>query len=199
MSIGITALIPSASKDVVAIYIQDDEGNDELILEDASLIRASIDERVTFYKHPLENGRNLVDHRIIEPVTLEIQIILVDTASVAGGLLTGEFFTRARDVYEQIRKIFIAGTVLSIQTRTNTYRNQVLQSMPHEETARIFNGVTLSFRTSEIQFETANVASSVPEDAEDLGLVARGTQALTNLSTSAAAAVTNIAAQAFGD
>ena len=191
---GITALIPTFGEDVVAIFEQSESGDDVQILEGAHLMRATVGEDVTFYKHPLENGRSLVDHRIIQPVTIEFQIILTDDVSILGAVLalSTDFVESAGDVYTQIREVFLAGTLLSIQTRTATYRNQVIQAMPHEETSRVFDGVTISASMSEIQFETANTTFA-PADETDSDTVARGKQspleivgdAATNILTAA--------------
>ena len=174
---GITALIPTFSEDVVALFKKNAAGDDEPILEGAHLMRVSIGEDVTFYKHPLENGRHLVDHRIIQPVTAELRIILTDRASILGAAIKGslDFETTARDIYQQMREVFIAGTFLSIQTRTTTYANQVIQAMPHEENSIVFNGVTLVVSLSEILIETSNTSFN-PEDVEDSDTVDRGRQ-----------------------
>jgi hypothetical protein len=172
--LGLSALIPTFGEDVVAISKQSEKGDDEQILTDAHLIGAQIDEHVTFYTHPLENGRSLVDHRIIQPVTIDFTILLVDSVSIFNAIGSDDFFVTAKDVYGQIRELFLAGTILSIQTRTDTYRFQVLQSMPHEETSRMFDGIMLTFSTSEIQFETANVPT--PEKLTDTNTAQRGRQ-----------------------
>lgn len=174
---GITALIPTLSEDVVAIFALSESGADEPILEGAHLMHASIGEDVTFYKHPLESGRHIVDHRLILPVTIELRIILTDRASILGAVLRGslDFETTARDIYQQMRELFISGTFLSVQTRTDTYRRQVIQSMPHEETSALFNGVIVAASLSEVQFELAD-PSFVPADTRDSNTIDRGSQ-----------------------
>lgn len=172
---GITALIPTFSEDVVAIFEQTDVGELRPVLEGAHLMRASVSEEANYFKHPLENGRSIVDHRIILPVEIELQIILTDRASILGAVInqTTDFETTARDVYEQMREFFLSGTFLAIQTRTATYANQILQAMPHEETSELFSGVTVVSSLSEIQIETADSAF-VPADASDSDTVNRG-------------------------
>ncbi len=194
---GITALIPTSGEDVVAIFEQSDEGEDTLLFEDAHLIQANVNEHVSFYTHPLENGRSLVDHRIIQPVTIDLKVLLIDNTTLLGGALGGNFFTRARDVYEQIRKVFLAGTLLRIQTRTATYSNQVIQSMPHEETSAMFDGVALNFNASEILFESANVAFA-PADETNSDTVGRGKINPTAVVSELAESVKEQAATIFG-
>lgn len=174
---GITALIPTFGEDVVAIFIQSDSGDDQQVLQDAHLMQVSMGEQVTTFKHPLENGRSLVDHRIIQPVTIELRIILTESASILGALLKGslDFEKTVQDVYNEMRALHLDGTLLSIQTRTGIYPNQTFNSMPHEETSSIFNGVVISVGSEEIFFETAN-KSFAAADEDDTDTAERGKQ-----------------------
>jgi len=182
--LGIAALIPTFGEDVVAIFEQDEGGNDVQVFEDATIIQAKIDERATFYKHPLETGKSITDHRIIEPVAIEFKMVIVDAPSILE-LISDNFTVLARDVYTQIREFFIAGTLLSIQTRTGTYRNQIIQAMPHEESSDIFDGITLSFNSSELQVEEGTV-SFVPFDDTKENTIKRGKQNPVTILTSVA-------------
>lgn len=174
---GITALIPTFAEDVVAILEQSEVGEARPVLEGAHLMHASIGESANFFKHPLETGRNIVDHRIILPVTVELRIILVDRTSLLGAAFRGDlnFETTARDVYQKMRTFFLSGTFLSIQTRTDTYQDQVVQSMPHEETSTLFNGVIVVASLSQVLSPAADVPF-VPGDAKDLNTLERGRQ-----------------------
>ena len=182
---GLTALIPTFGEDVVAIFEQREDGDDVQILQGANLMQASVGEDVTFFKHPLENGRALVDHRIIQPVTIELRVILTTRSSIARGAITNDldFEVTAQDIYNQLREIFLTGTVLSIQTRMNTYPNHVFQGIPHDETPEVFDGAIFSVSSSEIQFETANVSFS-PANAKNSNTVDRGKQNPLGLPTS---------------
>lgn len=198
MSLGALALIPTFGKDVVAIFEQSDEGNDTQLFADANIMHGAISEKATFFRHPLENGRNLVDHRIIDPVTIELHLILSDRISVLRGLTGGDFATRAADIYNQIRDIYLAGTLLSIQTRVGTFRNQVIQAMPHEESSDMFDGIALAFNTSEIQFEDTGIVTFVPVDSSDFTTLFRGKQNPLSVVTDVAIQVTAQAAGIFG-
>jgi len=189
MSFGVTALIPTFGEDVVAVYLQSDRGDDEQIFVDAHIIQAEVDEHVTFYKHPLENGRSIVDHRIIEPVTITMRVILVDSQSLLRLATGNSLIVRARDIYRQIRQDFLAGSLLSIQTRTNTYRNQIIQGIPHAETAEIFDGVVLTLNMSELQRETDNVTWA-PADETQESTVGRGKVNPLEVAAPVAASVT---------
>jgi len=181
---GITALIPSFGEDVVAIFKKNAADEDVQILEDAHLMQASIGEDVSAFQHPLENGRIRVDHRIIQPVTIELRVILTDKASIIGAALREslDFKTAARDTYRDLRELFLAGTSLSVQTRANTYPNQLINSMPHDETPALFNGLIISLSMSELLIETSNKAFG-PAEAKDSDTQARGIQRAAALPT----------------
>ena len=178
---GLGALIPSTAVDVVGIFTESENtaGQAEItqIIDGARPVKASIDRSAEFFKHPLENSRQVTDHRIILPVTIEISMLLL-----------GEEFV---DVYQQINQLFLDGTELVIQTKTDSYPGQVIQSMPHEETAEIADGVILSFGTSEILVAPVDVQFS-PADETQASTVDRGEQLPKNATeekTSAAAAL----------
>lgn len=173
MSFGALNLIPTLGQDVVAIYKQNDVGPSSEVLEGADKVRCSVNEHVTFFQQPLENGRNLIEHRIFQPVGIVFQMILVDSTSLANLATTGGFNVTARDLYDKIRRLFIDGTLLSIQTRTNVYPNQIIEAIPHEETSDIFNGVVLVFRSSE-QFVESENTSFDPVDENDASTLQRG-------------------------
>lgn len=196
MSFGIAAVIPTFGEDVVAVYRQSERGDDTQIFEDAHLIQVDVDEHVTFYKHPLENGRSLVDHRIIEPVDITMRVILVDSTSLLRLTTGGELNIQVKDLYDQIRAAFLDGTLLSIQTRANTYRNQLIQGIPHIETAEIFDGIVLTLNMSELQRETDNVRTPVDETQEST--VGRGRVNPLEVTASVAASVTGQALLVLG-
>jgi hypothetical protein len=173
---GIAALVPTFGEDVVAIYKQNEVGSDAQIIESSNPIRANISERATFFTHPLESGRNITDHRIIEPVEIELRLLITDGASVLGGIRGGNFRNAAADIYNEIRKLFIDGTPIAVQTRTGVYFDQIIQEMPHEETSEIFDGIIISFKSSEILVSETNTEGKnfVPVSDLDDSTVPRG-------------------------
>lgn len=197
MSFGLTALIPTFGEDVVAVYRQSDTGDDVQVFEHANLIQVEVNERATFFKHPLEDGKSIVDHRIIEPVDITMRVILVDSQSLLRLATGGSLTIRTKDVYDQIREAFLAGTLLSVQTRTSTYRRQLIQAIPHVESAEIFDGVVLTLNMSELQFETAQVTST-PEDETKVSTVGRGKLNPLEVATETSTNVLAQAAEIFG-
>lgn len=196
MSFGVGEIIDAGKllrgEDVVAIYEQLEGGGTRRILENADSVQADIDEHMTFYRHPLENGRFIVDHRILQPVTIDFTMILSDSAA--------SFFTGSggmRDVYGEIRDLFIAGTFLAIQTRAKTYPNQVIQAIPHQETASMFNAITLTFQSSEIQIDRKN-RDFDPSSLEAADTARRGRQNARRIAAAAVGALLIASNEVFG-
>lgn len=195
---GILALVPTFAEDIVAIFEEDaevsavasdEEGFGELVdrqvLERAHLMRASVNEFVTSPKHPLENGRHTVDHRIFQPVEIEMRVILESRSSLLDAARGGEFETTPADVYDELRDLWERGVFLSVQTRTRTYPKMTIQALPHEETPEIFDGAIFAVNLEEMLIETENVSFS-PEDQEDSDTVKRGKQNAIALAAGAA-------------
>ena len=122
------ALIPSASSDVVAVL---DAENNQPIFTTARPMKATISESAQLMTHPLEDGANIVDHRILLPIGISIPMILTP----------GTF----RQTYQEIRDAFRRSTRLTVQTKTATYSNMYLQNIPHEEDPALYSIPSLSF------------------------------------------------------
>jgi hypothetical protein len=131
------AQVPTQSADVVAIYDQ----NFNQLFELARPLKATIKEDSKVMEHPLETGATVVDHSVILPVEIELSIIPT----------RGEY----RDVYQRIRQSFYNRELLTVQTKTGLYQNQLIQSMPHEEEAELFDTITLALKLREAQFVEA--------------------------------------------
>ncbi len=199
---GLGALIPTSAVDVVAIFSAEElEGPPEettfldtvtefftgeqegQLVPGARPMKAVINESAEFFKHPLENSKKITDHRIILPVDIEISMII-----------TGEEYP---DVYKEIKQLFLDGTELVIQTRTDSYTGQVIQSMPHEETPEVYDGILLSFGTSEIQTAPVEVEFS-PSDETQESTVDRGEQLPTEASAGKSSAAADLFDKAVG-
>lgn len=197
MSFGFPEIIEAVGllrgEDVVAIYKQLDGGGTKRILEGAESVQADIDEHMTFYQHPLENGRFIVDHRILQPVAIDFTMILTDSG--ASSLLAGG--GGLRDLFGELRDLFIAGTFLAIQTRAKTYPNQVIQAMPHQETAGMFNAITLTFQSSEIQIDRRN-RDFEPSSLEAADTARRGRQNARQIAAAVVGGLLIISNEVFG-
>jgi len=160
------ALIPSASQDVVSVF---DANDGRQVFANARPIKVTVAESAKLMAHPLEDGSNIVDHRIILPVGLSISFIL-----------RAENY---RETYQEIRRIFRQSVRLTVQTKTDTYTNLYLQDMPHEEDPALFDTVTMILQFIESQIAIVQVLALPPAavaNPPDTSTVDRGQQTTTD-------------------
>ncbi len=147
--------------DTVAIFTQDFKQ----VFKNARAIKATVKEEAKVMEHPLETGATIVDHRIILPVEIELSMILSPADY--------------KNTYNQIKDFYINATLLLVQTKSGTYANQLIQSIPHEETPETYNTLVMSLNLKQAQFVTAQFTNT-PKNPSNGSNVSRGTQQGTN-------------------
>lgn len=125
--------VNSASQDMVAIL---DAQSFEPIFTAASPMRVSVRESSRLTTFPVEDGTNRTDHRVINPVEIELPV-----------LMAGEY----RDVFEALRTAFLNGTELVIQTKVRSYQAMMIAEMPHDEAPEQGDSVPVSIKMIEIK------------------------------------------------
>lgn len=153
--------IPSAASDVVGIFNQ----SFQQVFSTARPVKCIVDESAKAMEHPVETGTVITDHIIFLPNEIELQMILP----------ADEY----RSVYDQIKQLYKAATVLSVQTRTATYRNMFIYRMPHEENTELFNTIPLSLRLRQIliiQTTTQALPPAAVKDPLDQSTINNGLQ-----------------------
>lgn len=141
----------------VAIFDQDFNQ----ILTTVNIVDVRVDENARAMEHPVEDGTIITDHRIILPVEIELTLILNSTDYPS--------------VYSQIQGLYYGAQLLTIQTRTSIYENQMITSLPHSETSELYSGVALSLSLRQVLIVSAqyNIKPKYPGDSNT---VDRGTQ-----------------------
>ena len=99
-------------------------------------MKATIRETSKVMEHPVETGVVLSDHHIINPVEIDIPLIVNSTFYAA--------------TYSQIRQAFINATPLSVKTRVGVYSNMIIADMPHEEDAEMFDAITIGLHLKQV-------------------------------------------------
>lgn len=130
--------------DIVGIY--DDAYRQQFV--DARPIKAALTESSKVMDHPTETGSVITDHRIIEPIEIELTM-MVSSANY-------------RDVYAQIKSAFLKGDLLIVQTRTASYANMLLWKMPHDEASDISEGYAIVLNFREVVLVTAQFQALPP-------------------------------------
>lgn len=161
LSLGRSLLTPSLSVDVVAITA---DGFTPLFPA-ARPMTASVFEIAKLMDHPLETGSVISDHIVFDPIEIRLPMICV-----------GEIEYRA--TYATIKAVFLAGTVLSVVTRTGSYPSMVIAEIPHEEDPDHFNAIQINIRLREARFVTPQTGqlTSANTDADKTSTVTRGAQ-----------------------
>lgn len=157
-----STLLPVAVEQIVGLFPYQDSVavyyNYKQVFQDARIIKATLSQDSQVMKHPLENGANVIDHRIILPREIELSIILTPKTY--------------RDTYNLINDFFYNAKILSVQMRTGSVYNMIISSMPHEETTDVYDTVTIALKLTEIliantQTSTTKVNPRNPKNANN--------------------------------
>ncbi len=142
-------------KDAVAVFT----GDFNQVFPRARIVKAVVEEPAKLMEHPLETGATIVDHRIILPIRIELSTVL-----------QSEDY---KDTYRQIKQLFLNSTVLSVQTRSSVYTNQIIAEMPHEENPDMYDAKAVAIKLKQVLF--ANTSSGIkPKRPQDQPTVQRG-------------------------
>lgn len=153
----IRSLIPFFAADIVAVFDQDFNQ----VFRQARALKAVVKESAKVMEHPVETGATITDHRVILPVEIELSLIV-------------QAFDYA-DVYKTIRQYYLNATLLTVQTKSDTYSNQLISSMPHEEDPSTYDTLAIALTLKQVQFATA-IYSVRPKSPQNSSRVNRGTQ-----------------------
>lgn len=149
--------IATKAVDVVGVY---DIDFNQVFLN-ARPLKASVSDEALFFKHPLESSATRTDHIIFQPVKISMSI-----------MMSGKDY---RNVYKQVKQIYKSQTQLIVQTKTDTYENIYIQSIPHEESAKNFDSVIMNLLLDETKLAVTEV-KYIPESQSDSNTKNRGQQ-----------------------
>ena len=128
-------------------------------------------------EHPVETGVVLSDHHIINPVEIDLPLMVPAIYYAA--------------IYQQIKADFLAATELSVKTPVNVYGSMIIADMPHEESPEHFNAIIIGLRLKQVLFEVPGStqplpANYSPAEPGDQNTVQSGLQSASTLGTQAA-------------
>ena len=118
----------TATKAVDVVGVYDVDLNQ--VFPGARPLKATISDEATFFKHPLESSATRTDHIIFLPVKIAMSV-----------MMTGEDY---KSVYQQIKQIYRSQTQLIVQTKTDTYENIFIKSIPHEESPENYDSIIMN-------------------------------------------------------
>jgi hypothetical protein len=154
---------------------------------DARPLKAHVRETSKVMEHPVETGAVVADHHVINPVEIDLPVV-VNAQSYAA-------------TYTQMRQAFVNATLLSVKTRVGTYSNMIIADMPHEEDPEMFDAIVVGLRLKQVLFVVPGTASAAqnfqPLDPANSTTVGSGLQSAAALGTrllSAAGSISSYAA-----
>ena len=137
----------------------------EQLFPTAKLLKASVAPSNTFAQHPVEDGTVVSDNKIINQVRISIPMIL-DSNDY-------------KNVYKSIQDVSNNAVMLSIQTRVATFNKMYIESYPSEESAAVFDTVSMTVNFIEQitgTIVTKKLAASNVSDDSDVDTENRGEQ-----------------------
>lgn len=140
-------------------------------------LEAEVKEYAKVMDYPVETGVILSDHRISLPTEITLPCIIPSSQySIA---------------YVAIRNAWQAATLLSVQTRTGTYKNMIIQELPHKEDPELFTAITIYIKFREVIMvapsstaPTGTAANFSPANPKNSSNVSSGLISAVNLATS---------------
>ena len=134
---------------VTALF--DEDGNQ--LFETIGILELSASPSNTFAEHTLEDGKVVIDNKIINRVPVTVAAILSPDDFKA--------------VYAKIKEADKNNTVFTIQTRVDTFYNMYIDSYPYSESSRIANTIAININFMEQQFSEAKTTSLPPEKVKN--------------------------------
>ena len=128
-----TAIISKAT-DLVEVL------NEELIqvFEGAYITKASITEESKVMSHPVETGATIVDDIVLQPMVITLTVTLNPN--------------NYRSIYQEIKQAYLSRTLLTVQTKSDSYTSMVIEKIPHDEEPNVFDTITLTISLKEVTF-----------------------------------------------
>lgn len=136
-------------------------------------VKLTVREVAKVMEHPVEDGSTVTDFRVIQPVEIDLSLAVV-----------GDGY---RDIYAEIKQLFLASTLLTVQTRTASYSDMLISDMPHEEGVSPANGIIIALKLREVKLVKAEYGTFPPSavaNKSQSSTVDRGQQSGTTASPS---------------
>jgi len=129
---------------VTALF--DNEGNQ--LFETVGILEMSTSPSNTFAEHTLEDGRVVIDNKIINRVLISVTAIL-----------SPDDFKQA---YARIKEADTNNTRFTVQNRVDTFNDMYIESYPYSESSAIANTIAIVINFIEQQFVEVKVENLPP-------------------------------------
>lgn len=136
--------IQESAQDLVAIL---DASNYQPLFETLNPMRVTVREVSKLTKFAVEDGSPRSDHRYVEPVEIDMPLLLVDDV---------------RNAFETLRQVWLDGQALIVQTKVRSYPNMMIVEMPHDETPDQGASIPVAVRLQEVKVVTPEFGALPP-------------------------------------
>lgn len=141
---GVSALIDFFSKKQIAIYNASGEATSfNEVLSKLSIMGVYTNPTITVMKQPIETGQLISDHKIINPIQIQVEGVIEQ-------INLGSIFSEARNLFE-------TSTLLTVQTKYGTYTNMIISAMPTTCDTRMYDAVGIVLQMEEVLFVSDNL------------------------------------------
>lgn len=89
-----------------------------ILFANANPMRVTVRETSKLTSWPVEDGTQRTDHRVIDPIEIDLPLVLTDDT---------------RNLFEALRNAFLEGRELIIQTKVRSYPAMMITDIPHDE------------------------------------------------------------------
>ena len=154
--------LPSWNTDIVSIV---DPSTGDQVFKQARPAKAHVVDRSTLMRQPREDGSVQIDHKIDEPIEIQMQLVL-------GG-------REMRDVFIDLQTAKDEGTQLTVNLKSGTYDRMFIESINHDELPEMFTSLPIELKLIEaLLFDAGNPSLSVEAVAnpDDSSLLEKGIQ-----------------------
>ncbi len=142
-------MITSKSQDVVAVL----DTNLSQVFINAHIIKAAVTEESQVMSHPVETGGTIEDEIVFQPTTISLNLLLSPNSY--------------RSTYQEIKQLYTKREILTVQTKTDSYQSLVIENMPHDEDASIYDTVAVSIRLKEVKFVETEYEAYTPKSVRN--------------------------------
>ena len=108
------------------------------VFSDAVIMSIDVKPENSIFQHPLETGANIMDHVVQQPLEATVTMMLEKDVY--------------RDTYTSIKSYFTNVNLLLLQTRTDSYENMALVTIPHEENPDIYDAIPITLTLRQMTF-----------------------------------------------
>lgn len=112
-------------------------------------------------QHPLQAGYNIADHAVLQPAKIVLEVIMSDAiAAYSSGMWTGNP-SKSISAFQQMQLLMQNRTLLTLNTRLQTYTNMLLVNVKSQDNQRYYSGqLSMVLTFQQIFIGTISVQSS---------------------------------------